>query len=131
MSSGLVVFGAKLAHGFASAPHFALAQRLEFGLKTYAVVGLGVAVDADLCFVTRCHALVETLHDGLDGVVEGSHPVERAALGGGGAVGIHPVHTVLGKQRHQGLGQLLYRLVEGFGFLSDVWHIIASMNGRR
>ncbi len=40
-------------------------------------------------------------------------PVERAALGRGAAVGVHPVHPVLGHQPDQALGQLLDRLVEG------------------
>ena len=47
--------------------------------------------------------------------MEGAHPVEGAALGCGGAIGVHPVHAALCNQRHERLGKLLHRLVEGFG----------------
>ena len=59
--------------------------------------------------------MVEFLHDRLDGVVEGRHPVEGAALCRGGAVGVHPVHTVLGNERHKALREFLDGLVEGLG----------------
>ena len=59
-------------------------------------------------------ALVQLVKDRLDRLAEFVAPIQRAALGGGGAVGIHPVHAVLAHQADQALGQLLDRLVEGF-----------------
>ena len=41
-------------------------------------------------------------------------PVQGAALGGGRAVGVHPVHAVLVDQADQALGQLFDGLVERF-----------------
>ena len=101
MPAGLVVLGAELANYCAGAPHLALAEGLELLLQTGAVVGLGVGVDGYLGLGALLDALVELLHHGLDGVVEAWIPVERAALGGGGAVGVHPVHALGCKQRHE------------------------------
>ena len=114
-AGGLFSFGAQLSYGLAGAPHLAFAQGGEFGFKLFAIAGLGVAIDGALCFFAGRHTPVEALHDGLDGVVERGHPVERAALGGGGAVGIHPVHAAGGEEGHEALGELFDGLVEGLG----------------
>lgn len=78
-----VVLGTELAHGHGSLPHLALAHGAEFFVELVAVVGLRVGVDRYLCLVAALHAGVELLHDGLDGVVERTHPVEGAALSSG------------------------------------------------
>ena len=67
--------------------------------------GLGLALDG----------LVELVEDRQDGLLEAGLPVERAALGGGGAVGVHPVHAVLVHEADEALGEFLDGLVEGFG----------------
>ncbi len=46
--------------------------------------------------------------------MEGAHPVESAALGGGGTVRIHPVHTFGREEGAEGLCELFHCLVEGF-----------------
>lgn len=94
----LVILRTELAYRHSSLPHFAVAQSLQFGIQFLTIIGLRVAVDGDLSFVTALHTLVQLLHNRLDGIVERAHPVESTTLGGSGAVGIHPVHTVLGKR---------------------------------
>ncbi len=113
MTNCLVILGTELAHYGTCLPHLALAEGTELLFELLAVVGLRVAVDRDLSLVAGLHALVELLHDGLDGIVERTHPVEGTTLSGGRAVGIHPVHTVLGEEGHERLGELLNGLVEG------------------
>ena len=41
-------------------------------------------------------------------------PIQCAALGGGGAIGIHPIHAVLANEADQGLGKFFDSFVEGF-----------------
>ena len=96
-----VVFRTELANRYGSLPHLALTQRFQLCIQFLTIVGLRVAVDRNLGFVTRLNALLQLLHHRLDSIVERAHPVESTALGSSRAVGIHPVHTVLCKQRHQ------------------------------
>src|ERR1035441_8385526 len=45
-------------------------------------------------FLAGLDAFVEIFEHRQSGLLEFGFPVERTALGGGGAVGIHPVHAV-------------------------------------
>ena len=52
--------------------------------------------------VTTSKPVFEELYgeDGFGGIAETFPPVQRTALCRGRAVGVHPVHAVLGHQRH-------------------------------
>src|SRR3989344_3447179 len=110
----LPIFGAERADGRAGFPHFGIAYLFQFFLKLRAVALGAVGLQGDARFVPCRNALVERLEYGLDGLAEFRLPVERAALGGRRAVGIHPVHAVLADEANEALCQLLYRLVERF-----------------
>ncbi len=60
------------------------------------------------------YRLIQFFEYRLGSIVERNHPVECAALGCSRAVGIHPVHTFGGKERHQRLGKLFYGFIESF-----------------
>ena len=111
----LVILWTEFADSLCGAPHLAVVHGCKFLLKTGTVVGLRVGIDADLCFVTALHTCIELLHDGLNGIMETREPVKCATLGGGGTIGIHPVHTLLSEERHEALCELFYCLVESLG----------------
>ena len=96
-----VVFRTEFANRYGCLPHFAFTQCFQLFVQFLAIVGFGIAVDGNLGFVTGLHTLIQFLYNRLNGIMERAHPVECPALGCSGSVGIHPVHTVLCKQRHQ------------------------------
>src|SRR6185437_5080022 len=61
------------------------------------------------------YAFVEFVEHGQGSVAEFLPPVQRTALSRSRAVRIHPIHTILGYEGHQGLGKLFDGFVEGFG----------------
>ena len=67
-----------------------------------------------LRFFAGGYTFVEFLEDRRNGLLEFRFPVEGAALGGNGAVGVHPVHAVFVDEPDEALGQFFDGLVEGF-----------------
>ena len=60
------------------------------------------------------HTLVEVFENRQDGFLELGLPVQSAALGGGGAVGVHPIHAVFVHKADEALGQFFNSFVERF-----------------
>src|SRR5687768_13517513 len=76
---------------------------------------IAVLLQHDACFDTTCYTFIQGIKNGRHGVTEPILPIEGAALGGGGTVGVHPVHAILTDEANEGLSQFLYRFVERFG----------------
>jgi hypothetical protein len=108
-------FRAQSANRFARLPHFGVADGIEFFCKLLLVVRDDRKPKAPGCIPCRSsRAVVQFLEHGQNRLLELRLPVQRTALGRGGAVGIHPVHAVLVHEADEALGQLLDGLVEGF-----------------
>jgi hypothetical protein len=111
----LSVLGTEAADGLAGAPDLKVADLLHLGLELGAVVGLRSVLEGAAGLLTGLDGGVEVVEDGLEGVLEAGAPVDGTAAGGGGAGGVHVVHTVGTDQGVEGLGSLLDGLVEGLG----------------
>ena len=109
----LSVLGTEAADGLAGAPDLEVADLLHLGLELSAVVGLRSVLEGAAGLLTGLDGGVEVVEDGLEGVLEAGAPVDGTAAGGGGASGVHVVHTVGTDQGVEGLSSLLDGLVEG------------------
>ena len=105
--------GRERADRFAGSPHFGVADGGQFFAQLLLVIGFAAGGQDALAFLAALDALVEFLEDGQDGLFETRFPVQGAALGGGGAVGVHPVHAVFIDQADEALGEFLDGFVEG------------------
>src|SRR5262249_46352737 len=93
-------------------PHLAFGDLFQLLLQLGAVVRTAVALQRPPRLLAGLDLPVQLLEQRLDHVTEALEPVESAALGGRRAVGVHPVHAVLGDQWIEALRRLLDRLVE-------------------
>ena len=109
----LPVFRPEGADGGAGLPQLEVVHLLQLGVELLPVVGGVVHRKDDPRLLPGVDALVELVEDRGDGLPEGALPVEGAPLGGGAAVGVHPVHAVFRDEPDEALGQLLDRFVEG------------------
>src|SRR3569623_70358 len=107
--------GPQRANGRAGLPHLALGDLGQFLLELRPVVAAADRLEDAPRLRAGLALVVQLLEDRLGGVAELLEPVERPALGGRRAVGVHPVHAVLGDERVQALRRLLDRLVERLG----------------
>ena len=94
---GLVIFRTQLTNRNSCLPHFAFAQLTKFFVQLLTIIRLRIAVDRDLSLVIAFYVRLQFLDNRLDCVVERTHPVQSATLGGSRAVRVHPVHTILGE----------------------------------
>ena len=105
---------AQCADGGAGLPHFAVAHDGEFLGELGRVVFGAASLDDVRGFISGGDAGVKRFKHRQGGFLESRFPVERAALGGLRAVGIHPVHAVLIHEADEALGQFFNGLVERF-----------------
>lgn len=127
----LLVLRAELADSAASLPDLRLVDGLELLLEDLLVVVAGVHVEGAASLVAVLDLVVELLKDGLEGLLELGGPVEGTTLGGGGALGKHPVAAVGADERVEGLGGLLDGLVEGLrgGVALGAEHVVLGLEG--
>jgi hypothetical protein len=91
----------EFTHGSSGLPQFAVPYFFQFFRQFFAVVRFAAGFDRAFCFGTTGYAFVEFLKDRQGGSLKTFLSVECTTLGRCGAVGIHPIHTVFGNQRHQ------------------------------
>ncbi len=111
---GLLV-GAEAAAGRTGAPHLGVVKGLELFAELFFVVRRAAGLDDVAGFALALDFIVELGEDGQRGFLEAGFPIERTALGGCGAVGVHPVHAVFVYQADEALGEFFNGFVEGFG----------------
>src|SRR5262245_65441497 len=93
-------------------PHFAVRNLLQLLFELLPVVGPAVRFQRAPSLIAGLDRLVELLKDGPRSVAKLLEPVERAALGRRRAIGVHPVHPLLGDQGVQALGRFLDSLIK-------------------
>src|SRR6266545_4228711 len=93
--NSLLALGAQRPHLGTGLPHLAVGNLLQFLLQLLPVVWSAVGIQRAPRLLAAGDRLVELLEDRLGGVAERLEPVESAALRGGGAVRVHPVHALL------------------------------------
>src|SRR5205823_4000378 len=85
-------FGAQRPNNAPRLPHLAVGDRFQLLLQLRAIVLATVGLERAPRFVAGLDFPVKLFENRLRGVAETFEPVERAALGRGGAVGVHPIH---------------------------------------
>ena len=81
-------------------------------MEFFPVIGCAVNAQDDFRFLAAGDPVIELCEYRGHRVAESIFPVKGAALRRGAAIGVHPVHAVLGDQGHQALGQLFHGLIE-------------------
>ena len=107
-----LILRTELANCLGSAPHFHVVHSLKLSVKLLTVVWLRVRIDRNLSLVTSLNREIKPLHNRLDSLAEPRSPIQSTTLCCCRTVCLHPVHTLLGEERHKTLCKLLNSLVE-------------------
>mmetsp|Transcript_9504 Transcript_9504/g.18011 ORF Transcript_9504/g.18011 Transcript_9504/m.18011 type:complete len:392 (+) Transcript_9504:99-1274(+) len=109
-----VSFGAEAANSDTCSPDFHVPQVLELSIQANLVVIFAVDVKGAAGFVAIGNFGVQFFKDGQSSFLKVGVPVQRTSLGGGRAVGVHPVHTIFADERVQRLSGFFHGFIERF-----------------
>ena len=107
-------FRPQLSYLLSGPPDFHVAEFGELGFEVFPIIILATRFDDDLRFLAQAHTLVQLVVNRLHRLAKLMPPIQSSTLGCCRAIGIHPVHSVFGNQRHEALRQFFDRLVERF-----------------
>src|SRR5512144_2905447 len=86
----------------------------KFLLKLFAIIRSAVGFESNARFVATLHRFIQLFEHRSDRITKTRMPVERAALGSGGTIGVHEVHAILTDKADQRLSQFFNGLIERF-----------------
>ena len=111
----LLVLRSQAADSLASSPDLKLTDLLHLLLECLTVVWATSVLHGALSLLASLDRVVKVIEDWLESLLEALAPVNGTTTSGGGAGGVHVVHTVGTNEWVERLSSLLDSLVESLG----------------